>query len=338
MDKAIDQLERVVIPKELPAVCCELLKDPDLISFLPQGKDERYTPPRTKLVDVLLGISPLSPKTKVKNLTFFDDTLNPSQRDAVRFALESPEIACIHGPPGTSFLLLCCSLLLIIRSFLILLFFFCIGTGKTHTLIEIIRQLTSITPSNSKAQRVLVCGASNLAVDNILERLLALQGGGKKGKEASTLNATRLGHPARVMANADILDATLEARAGRSDQAALVNDVKQELSVALDLLAGKGKGAKGKAPRGLERKKIWEEVRALRKEYRQREGGVVKAVLGESQVRPATLLVAPFKLCSHAERKDRWLLRLVIHPEGASCATTTLMLSLLMRLPRLWKL
>ena len=81
----------------------------------------------------------------------------------------------------------------------------------------------------------------------------------------------------------------------------MAKDVKNELEAALDVLSGKGKGAKGKAPRGLERKKMWEEVRALRKEYvhscvtylsdahiilryRQREGGVVESVLSESQV------------------------------------------------------
>lgn len=70
----------------------------------------------------------------------------------------------------------------------------------------------------------------------------------------------------------------------------------------LNLLSGKGKGNKGKAPRGAERKKLWEEVKALRREcvfqflptlpadtlrnrYRQREGGVVKSVLSEAQVR-----------------------------------------------------
>jgi hypothetical protein len=47
----------------------------------------------------------------------------------------------------------------------------------------------------------------------------------------------------------------------------LAKDVKNELEAALDILAGKGKGAKGKAPRGAERKKMWEEVKALRKEY-----------------------------------------------------------------------
>ena len=50
-------------------------------------------------------------------------------------------------------------------------------------------------------------------------------------------------------------------------KAALAKDVKAELEAALGILSGKGKGLKGKSPRGLERKKMWEEVRALRKEY-----------------------------------------------------------------------
>ena len=65
-----------------------------------------------------------------------------------------------------------------------------LGTGKTHTLIEIIRQLTTASASDSKANRVLVCGASNLSVDNILERLLALPVPDK----AEKLRVTRIGH------------------------------------------------------------------------------------------------------------------------------------------------
>ena len=50
-------------------------------------------------------------------------------------------------------------------------------------------------------------------------------------------------------------------------QAALARDTKEELENTLGILSGKGKGAKGKAPRGAQRKKLWEEVKALRKEY-----------------------------------------------------------------------
>jgi hypothetical protein len=49
-------------------------------------------------------------------------------------------------------------------------------------------------------------------------------------------------------------------------QAALAKDVKAELDAALGTLAGKGKGKGAKKLRGLERKKMWEDVRALRKE------------------------------------------------------------------------
>lgn len=89
-----------------------------------------------------------------------------------------------------------------------------LGTGKTHTLIEIIRQFTTISSSNPKPLRLLVCGASNLSVDNILERLLALPAGDKGEK----LKVTRIGHPARVMAHEGILDSTLEVKATRTDQ------------------------------------------------------------------------------------------------------------------------
>ena len=88
------------------------------------------------------------------------------------------------------------------------------GTGKTHTLIEIIRQLTSVSSANPKPLRILVCGASNLAVDNVLERLLALP----VTKSENRLKVTRVGHPARVMSDDNVLDSTLDMKAGRSDE------------------------------------------------------------------------------------------------------------------------
>ncbi|KAJ3746523.1 AAA domain-containing protein [Lentinula detonsa] len=228
MDRAIEQLEKTIKGE----------------------KDTRLTP----LLKVLMGMMPPSPKDKIEDISFFDGTLNPSQREAVKFCLESPEVACIHGPPGT---------------------------GKTHTLIEIIRQLTS--SSSTSPKRILVCGASNLSVDNILERLLALPVSDKSPR----LKVTRIGHPARVMTHQGILDSTLDLKAARTDQAALVKDVKSELETTLGMLSGKGKGVKGKI-KGAERKKLWEEVKALRKEYRKREGGIVTSVLNESQVVVAT--------------------------------------------------
>lgn len=53
------------------------------------------------LIRVLLGMSPPSKPSKLGDISFFDESLNPSQKAAVRFALEAMEVACIHGPPGT---------------------------------------------------------------------------------------------------------------------------------------------------------------------------------------------------------------------------------------------
>lgn len=81
--------------------------------------------------------------------------LNEPQREAVRLALTARDVALIHGPPGT---------------------------GKTTAVVELIRRAVR------RGQKVLACAPSNLAVDNIFERLLAA---GER--------AVRLGHPARVL-------------------------------------------------------------------------------------------------------------------------------------------
>ena len=61
----------------------------------------------TTLTRVLFGLDPPTPLpsdleavTGVGEVDFIDSTLNDSQKDAIRFALASQEIALIHGPPG----------------------------------------------------------------------------------------------------------------------------------------------------------------------------------------------------------------------------------------------
>lgn len=81
--------------------------------------------------------------------------LDTSQQEAVSFALAAKDFAIIHGPPGT---------------------------GKTTTVVEVIRQAVR------RGEKVLACAPSNLAVDNLFERLLAA---GEK--------VIRIGHPARVL-------------------------------------------------------------------------------------------------------------------------------------------
>ncbi len=70
----------------------------------------------------------------------FSQSLNPSQAEAIRFALSAEDLAVIHGPPGT---------------------------GKTTTVVELIVQAVK------RGQKVLASAPSNTAVDNLLERLVA---------------------------------------------------------------------------------------------------------------------------------------------------------------------
>lgn len=89
------------------------------------------------------------------------------------------------------------------------------------------------------------------SIDNLLERLVP-----------HGIPVTRLGHPARVLGS--LQSATLDTQAAASDESQLAKDVKTELESVMSTLAGKGKGKK---PRGAERKKMWDEVKELRKEY-----------------------------------------------------------------------
>lgn len=109
--------------------------------------------------------------------------MNDSQKDAIRFALASREVALIHGPPGT---------------------------GKTHTLIELILQLLKLK------LRILVCGPSNISVDNIVERLAPHK-----------INMVRLGHPARLLPS--VLSHSMEVLSRTSDAASIVTDVRNEM-------------------------------------------------------------------------------------------------------------
>ncbi len=92
---------------------------------------------------------------ELEELEFFNESLNNSQREAVRKSLAARDFFLIHGPPGT---------------------------GKTITCVEVISQLVS------RGYRVLAAADSNVAVDNLVERL-----------DRIGLNVVRIGHPARVI-------------------------------------------------------------------------------------------------------------------------------------------
>ncbi|KAJ2400383.1 hypothetical protein GGI23_002066 [Coemansia sp. RSA 2559] len=196
---------------------------------------------RPHLYDVLFGdgVDPLfhsSEAEKGDALVFFDPSLNESQRAAVRLAVAAEDVALIHGPPGT---------------------------GKTHTIIEVIRQLVKC------GKRLLVCGPSNVSVDNLVERLGRLR----------EFPMVRLGHPARLLPAA--VAHSLDSQTRNSNQGDMLKDVRKEMDKALARIS--------KCKRYEERRELYALVKNLRKEYREREAKVVEQTIGASQVVLSTL-------------------------------------------------
>jgi hypothetical protein len=171
-------------------------------------------------------------------LTPLDAALNDSQREAVRFALSAADLAVIHGPPGT---------------------------GKTTTLVELVRQAVR------RGERVLVCAPSNLAVDNLLERLVAC---GEK--------ALRLGHPARVLPGLreHTLDLVVE---GHPD----VRQSRKFVKEAFALFRQAGKWTRAKPEPG-SRRDMRQEARALLADARRMEAQAVESVLNATPILCAT--------------------------------------------------
>jgi hypothetical protein len=71
------------------------------ITRLGKMKEDEYS----SFVRVLFGLTSPSPVDLegVGELEWVDEALNESQKEAIRFALGSREMALIHGPPGVSF-------------------------------------------------------------------------------------------------------------------------------------------------------------------------------------------------------------------------------------------
>ncbi|KAF2102755.1 DNA helicase [Rhizodiscina lignyota] len=194
----------------------------------------------TILMRVLFGQAsptPPNPETlrELESLPWIDPSLNDSQKEAVKFALAAPDVALIHGPPGT---------------------------GKTHTLIELILQLLK------QNQRLLVCGPSNISVDNIVERLASHK-----------VPMVRVGHPARLLPS--VVQHSLDVLTRTSDAAELVKDIRNEMDAKQASIR--------KTRNGRERRQIYTDLKELRKEYRERERNCTDALVGGSKVVLATL-------------------------------------------------
>ena len=116
--------------------------------------------------------------------------------------------------------------------------------------------------------RILVCGPSNIAVDNIVERLAPHK-----------LPIIRLGHPARLLPS--VLNHSLDVLTRTSEAAEIVKDIRTEMDAKQASIK--------KTRNGRERRAIYQDIRDLRKEFREREKRCVTTLVGGSRVVLATL-------------------------------------------------
>ncbi|KAG5043359.1 hypothetical protein JHK87_007274 [Glycine soja] len=194
--------------------------------------------PASDLIPVLFGERPPTVSKKDVSSTPFNKNLDHSQKEAVSKALSSKNVFLLHGPPGT---------------------------GKTTTVVEIILQEVK------RGSKILACAASNIAVDNIVERLVPHR-----------VKLVRVGHPARLLPQ--VLDSALDAQVLRGDNSGLANDIRKEMKA----LNGKLLKTKDRNTR----KDIQRELRTLSKEERKRQQLAVTDVLKSADVILTTLIGA----------------------------------------------
>ncbi|MDP6119174.1 MAG: IGHMBP2 family helicase [Planctomycetota bacterium] len=159
-------------------------------------------------------------------------SLNETQLEAVRFALSANDVALIHGPPGT---------------------------GKTTTVVELIRQAVQ------GGDKVLVCAPSNLAVDNLLERLVAAEE-----------NVLRLGHPARIMEH--LRDHSLDYVVESHD------NLKQVRKLTKEAFRVRHKAQKAKDNRDPSAGELFRESREMLDDARRLEAQTIESVLTSADI------------------------------------------------------
>jgi ATP-dependent RNA/DNA helicase IGHMBP2 len=195
--------------------------------------------PAQRVVDVAFGRLP-SRRGGGQRFQPFNPGLNESQVSAIEAALSTSDMCVIHGPPGT---------------------------GKTTTVVELIHQAVE------RGLSVLAVAPSNIAVDNMVERLARPVVDPRTKRTRRPAKMVRIGHPARITPN--VLKHCLEAHIARADGTELVADIRKEIQAHMGTL---------RKVKKCDRYAIRQEIRTLRKELRDRERGVMKSIVNESKV------------------------------------------------------
>jgi len=189
--------------------------------------------PASRLREVLFGLR--EPEIdRPRPVEVFNSALDPSQREAVEHSLAARDIALVHGPPGT---------------------------GKTTAAVEVIRQCAK------RGEKVLACAASNIAADNLVERLAQ-----------ANVRVVRIGHPARLLDA--VVEHSLDRLVEESEGSRIASNVRKELE-----------GVRRKLRRTdsyAERRALREDMRRLRAEVREVEERAVHDVINSAEVVLAT--------------------------------------------------
>jgi superfamily I DNA and/or RNA helicase len=228
LDRPVDELDRdYALDPEAPEVTFDRGDQ-----ALAAAKAALATSDLARIRDVAALAKPPHPLPPV-TWEVLDEALDERQREAVSSALRSGDIALIWGPPGT---------------------------GKTRTLVEVIRQRVA------RGERVLCAAPSNTAVDNLGIRLA----------EAG-VKAIRLGHPARI--SPALASITVDGQIARDGAVDLAREWRDRARAIRKSAAGK---------RGPEARELWQEARALDRDAAREIANAERAIIDRADVILAT--------------------------------------------------
>ncbi len=222
-----------------------------------KAKGDRHA----ELRDILLGAQ--EARFRELSTELKRPTLNDSQNQALREAIAAYDLSIIHGPPGT---------------------------GKTTTLVEIVRELCEREPS------VLVTAPSNTAVDLLTERLAAAE-----------LRVLRIGNISRV--DESIIRHTLEMQLANHPESKTIKKVKIE-AAGLRRKAARFRRRMGREEHQ-ERRNLYREAGELSAWANQLETRLIEQLIASAQVITCTLVGA-----NHSTLEGR-LFRTVVIDEAA---------------------